>query len=696
MSTGQNINLVYPQSYYMKPLSVLLLLSVGLLTLPATVFTQEQKIDSLLKTLQTQREDTNKVKTYFEIIKIMRHYNYDGALNYASLQLTLSNKISYAWGSGKAHNSIGLIQRFKGNIGVSTDNFFRAAEIFLSAKDYNNVIAAYSNAADNYTMVNKPDSAIIISRLANSYNKNITDSALRKDNSILFYSNMSGIYYAKKKPDSSIVYSDSAIVLAKEMGDLPRLADEYLQSAVAYQSLKKDAVALEYFRMSLPIYEKLQGYKQMIQVHHAMGYTFYSIAKYDSSIHHAQTALRLMAQIKDFTYLQDNYLNMGLAYAGLKKYDAAIAWYKKGIDDSANANQPEIELQLYQYSGEALFKLQRYQEAIAFFKIALSKAASFDHKAIYECSDMLSASYEAIGDSRTALLYARKAESEERLYFDSTQAQIVAEINLKNESQKKEDQIKLLSAQNQLSTTLAEAQSQQKKFALAGICFLVIAGFYGFYRYKKKRKIQSQQAIANERLRISRELHDEVGSTLSGIAMYSHLTKKQLTQSNDTEVEKSLNIIQQSADEMVSKLNDIVWLINPEQGSLQMLIQRLEEYARDMAAIKEMKVILNLPEKMQQVNLSIETRRTIYLFCKEAINNAVKYSEGTRLELSVREINNMLEFSVADNGKGFNETTIRRGNGLNNMQKRAEEIGAGVVLETKCNAGSKLFLQVKI
>ncbi len=183
----------------MKPLFTLLLLFVGLLILPETVFTQGQKIDSLLKTLQTQREDTNKVKTYFEIIKIMRHYDYDGALNYAALQLALSNKINYAWGSGKAHNSIGLIQRFKGDVSTSTANFFTAAEIFISAKDYNNAIAAYSNAADNFTLVNKPDSAIIISSLANRYNKNITDSALRKDNSILFYSNMSGIYYIKNK-----------------------------------------------------------------------------------------------------------------------------------------------------------------------------------------------------------------------------------------------------------------------------------------------------------------------------------------------------------------------------------------------------------------------------------------------------------------------------------------------------------------
>jgi signal transduction histidine kinase len=75
----------------------------------------------------------------------------------------------------------------------------------------------------------------------------------------------------------------------------------------------------------------------------------------------------------------------------------------------------------------------------------------------------------------------------------------------------------------------------------------------------------------DERLRISRELHDEVGATLSGISMYSHLAIDQIKSFAKLEVVKSLNIIQQSSAEMVNKLNDIVWLINPDQGSLQNL-----------------------------------------------------------------------------------------------------------------------------
>jgi signal transduction histidine kinase len=200
----------------------------------------------------------------------------------------------------------------------------------------------------------------------------------------------------------------------------------------------------------------------------------------------------------------------------------------------------------------------------------------------------------------------------------------------------------------------------------------------------------------NERLRISRELHDEVGATLSGIAMYSHLTKEQIKNAQINEVEKSLNIMQQSSGEMVNKLNDIVWLINPDQDSLQKLIQRLEEYATDMAIIKNIQVKVTVPAHLHEHILPVESRRNIYLFCKEAINNAVKYSEGSLLELNIKEVGDKLEFSVSDNGKGFDAVMVRRGNGLENMQKRADEIGAKLLLQSKKDEGSLLSMQLKI
>jgi signal transduction histidine kinase len=95
-------------------------------------------------------------------------------------------------------------------------------------------------------------------------------------------------------------------------------------------------------------------------------------------------------------------------------------------------------------------------------------------------------------------------------------------------------------------------------------------------------------------------------------------------------------------------------------------------------------------------NLPAENRYQLYLFCKEAINNAVKYSEATLLELTVKESNSQLEITLSDNGKGFDVDATKRGNGLNNMQKRADELGADFNIQSKPGSGSAISLKLKI
>lgn len=208
-------------------------------------------------------------------------------------------------------------------------------------------------------------------------------------------------------------------------------------------------------------------------------------------------------------------------------------------------------------------------------------------------------------------------------------------------------------------------------------------------------RAESDKILLSRQLRISRELHDEVGATLSGIAMYSHLTKTQLQSQDLAGVENSLNIMQDSSAQMVNKLNDIVWLINPDKSSLPDIIQRLEEYARNMAATKNMEVKVNVSEDIKQMQLSMEQRRNIYLFCKEAINNAVKYSEGTLLQLKVVQEKDIIVFSVIDNGKGFDATTVRKGNGLNSLQQRAQEMNGIYQVITSAEKGTQIICTIK-
>ncbi len=223
--------------------------------------------------------------------------------------------------------------------------------------------------------------------------------------------------------------------------------------------------------------------------------------------------------------------------------------------------------------------------------------------------------------------------------------------------------------------------------------FTISIIIFSFVRYR----INQLKTMIGVREKLSQDLHDEVGATLSGIAMYSHLTLQQIKAAQPGEVEKSLQIIQQSAIDTVNRLSDIVWSVNPLHDSLKKLLEKLEEYATEMSVTKNIKVNVYIPQgRIANLKLPMLTRKNIYLICKEAINNAVKYSNASILELIVQDFDHSLEFTIKDNGKGFDFDIIRRGNGLENMQKRADEIGAKLVLQSKENEGASVSLQCKI
>ncbi|MFZ1306572.1 MAG: ATP-binding protein [Ferruginibacter sp.] len=232
---------------------------------------------------------------------------------------------------------------------------------------------------------------------------------------------------------------------------------------------------------------------------------------------------------------------------------------------------------------------------------------------------------------------------------------------------------------------------------LADIFFYLIA-ILKKWNYQEKQlavqQIESQLAIEKVRNNISSQLHDDIGSTLSGVSMYSHLANDLMEKGEYGNAKKSLHIIQNSTNEMVEKLSDLVWSANPKQDSLQLLFERLQQYGYDMCNSKNM--VFTSAITIGDFYLSAENRYQLYLFIKEAINNAVKYSDAGLLQLNVKESNRLLEITISDDGKGFDIDTTKRGNGLDNMQKRADELGGDFNIQSKPGAGCLISLKVKI
>ena len=234
---------------------------------------------------------------------------------------------------------------------------------------------------------------------------------------------------------------------------------------------------------------------------------------------------------------------------------------------------------------------------------------------------------------------------------------------------------------------------------LGDMIFLIIAILKKWHLQEKQLVIEKLKShLATERLRntISAELHDDLGSTVSGISMYSYMVSDMLRLGNYEKAKQSIIVIQKSASQIARNLDDLVWCIDPGKDSLKTLAERLEEYANEMCLAKNISFDSNWQIKNASDSLSMKQRRELYLLLKESINNAVKYSNATAIELTLKEDNCVMIFSVKDNGKGFDVQKIKRGNGLNNMQRRADEIDASLLIQSNYEQGTVISLQCKI
>lgn len=200
---------------------------------------------------------------------------------------------------------------------------------------------------------------------------------------------------------------------------------------------------------------------------------------------------------------------------------------------------------------------------------------------------------------------------------------------------------------------------------------LVTAVIYAFYRYRLRKAVEVEKI----RTRIATDLHDDIGATLSSISMYSESLKSQVKEKLP-HLEPVLNKMGENSREMVTGMSDIVWAINPGNDTGNKLLQRMENYATDICAVKNIQLHFGADEKINQLHLPLEHRKNIYLVFKEAVNNAVKYSGAANIHVTLQLHHKKILLQVKDDGAGFDMLRIKKGNGLDNMQLRATEIGA--------------------
>ncbi len=204
---------------------------------------------------------------------------------------------------------------------------------------------------------------------------------------------------------------------------------------------------------------------------------------------------------------------------------------------------------------------------------------------------------------------------------------------------------------------------------------------------------QLNQKMQQIRDKISQDLHDDIGATLSSIKIYSEVARHQW-QKDPHKVLLLLERIHTNATNILDAMGDIVWSINPKRDKLEDITFKMNTHLREMLDIKNIPFSFEVSASLKTTSLGMNVRKNIFLIFKEAINNIAKYSEATEVFICLNVINDTFDMEVHDNGKGFDIHEKSAQNGIYNMKKRTEELGGTFKIVSEKGKGTHIFCQI--
>jgi two-component system, NarL family, sensor histidine kinase UhpB len=236
--------------------------------------------------------------------------------------------------------------------------------------------------------------------------------------------------------------------------------------------------------------------------------------------------------------------------------------------------------------------------------------------------------------------------------------------------------------------------SRQRVIITLGIIALIsvlIIAVLLINRYRVMNRTKRLLEIEKVRNNIARDLHDDMGSALSSINILSQVALVEKNGNTQTYLQR---IGDQSA-RMMEEMGDMVWSINPRNDSMSQVLIRMREFASEIFELKNIEYLFT-ENGIEKLMLNAEQRKNLFLIFKESINNTAKYSEASRVEVSLYQSNHKLKMSIKDNGRGFDEQTIKAGNGLRNLRERAKEINATLHVQSAIGKGTEVELTIPI
>jgi signal transduction histidine kinase len=480
-----------------------------------------------------------------------------------------------------------------------------------------------------------------------------------------------------------------ALQLFEEAGSQRGISFCYQSLSSSFTQLKQYNQALVYANKSLKIKTALNDRRGIGSTQSGLGSIYFGLGNLDKALLHFNESLNIAREQKNLQDEQAAYLNIAKLYAAKKDVKQAIAYFTrskqlaKQLRDNASVAAIDTELIALEYNAQ---------------KTGLSETTLKTNVELFQ--QLGDFNRQATGLKNMADFYAANKQFDKALAYNNKYHEVIDSIRnneLQLQVRKMEEQYNVEKKEKEITLLKKDKELQRQKLLrqrllFAGAAILLLLALCGIWLLMNRNKLNQRMKELELRNRIAADLHDEVGSSLSSIHMLSQMASQPGKENTHKDI---LERMSSNAKETMDKMGDIVWMIKPGETEAGSLKQRIERFAYEICSSKNIEASIQLDE-LEKGKLTMEQRKNIYLIFKEAINNAVKYSATEKIILTANTFNKALILVVKDNGKGFDSDLTKKGNGLDNMQHRAKEMGGKLDIASEPGKGTTVQLNIPV
>ncbi len=701
----------------------LLLFVFGILQAVFSVAQQNQKVDSLLIVLRDQNSDTGKVNTLNALsAQYLRAKNIPAAKKNAEDALLLARKTGFKKGIADAYNSSGNIYNYLGNVAYNQEHYPESLRNYLSslglfeksgaqrAIAYAHVHIGqvywvqlnYSEAQKNYIIALK-----------------IFEEIKDKNGLAVIYNNIGLVYENQGYYQEALKYYYDAIKMYSELGNKWAMIDRYFNIGFLYEDQHNYPEALKNHFVALEISKEIGTTVGMAASNSNIGGVYNNQGDYPEALKSYLLALQLYRDAENQEGIAISYTNIGGVYIDLKGFLEAKQYLNDGLSLSKEIGLIENTKTIYELMATLDSATDNWQQSLTNYKSYILYRDSLVNQE--NAGKIMKAQMQYDFDKKEDSLKYQHALTDEKLkqqtlltrqqqqalllnerefalisnekqiqelQIEKDRADFAAQKIAQNaDADIKQGQLLLLNKERAIQGLELNKQKQLKNYLLAGLVLFAILSFFAYRNYRTRQKLKLQTL----RNKIASDLHDDVGSTLSSISIFS-----QMAQQQSKEVIPMLETIGESSRKMLDAMADIVWTINPENDQFEKIILRMRSFAYELLGARNIDFEFVATDDVAKMRLPMNVRKNLYLIFKEATNNLVKYAAADRALFSLTGEKNNVILLIKDNGKGFDTNRETDGNGLKNMKKRAIEMGAVLMIDSRPGKGTTIQLQVEV